>query len=70
VAKHAVQMKKQMIKEKCLKERIASESGYTNPAKLMNFMRAKKAKENRDFKNVAEYTSHIDAYSRLSTKMT
>ena len=35
---------------------------YKNPAKLMNHIKAKKAQENRTFRNSNEYLSHIDAY--------
>eukprot|EP00354_Favella_ehrenbergii_P009311 CAMPEP_0170477426 /NCGR_PEP_ID=MMETSP0123-20130129/18709_1 /TAXON_ID=182087 /ORGANISM="Favella ehrenbergii, Strain Fehren 1" /LENGTH=40 /DNA_ID= /DNA_START= /DNA_END= /DNA_ORIENTATION= len=37
---------------------------YSNPAKLMNYMKAQKAKNNSSFRSLAEYVSHVDAYER------
>jgi hypothetical protein len=37
---------------------------YSNPAKLINYMKAKKAKGNSSFRSMAEYVSHVDAYTR------
>ena len=37
---------------------------YSNPAKLMNYLKAQKAKKNSSFRSMAEYVSHVDAYAR------
>jgi len=47
-----------------LREAIFAEMTYSNPAKLMNYMKAQKAKKNSSFRSIAEYVSHIDAYAR------
>lgn len=39
---------------------------YTNPSKLMNYMKLNKAKSSRSFRTMAEYVSHMDAYARNS----
>lgn len=53
-----------MVKEKTLREAIVTEMTYSNPAKLMNYLKAQKAKKNSSFRSMAEYVSHVDAYAR------
>ena len=43
---------------------------YSNPSKLMNYLKAKKARENGTFRDVNQYVSHIDAYSKTVNKIT
>ena len=45
-------------------------TGYSNPAKLMNYIRMQKQKNNtnKNFENVGHYASHIEAFSQLSNK--
>ena len=45
-----------------------SELTYSNPSKLMNYMRAQKAKGNSSFRSQAEYVSHVDAYARTTAQ--
>ena len=45
---------------------MVTELSYSNPAKLMNYMKVKKAKGNSSFRSQAEYVSHVDAYTRNS----
>ena len=39
---------------------------YSNPAKLMNYLKAQKAKKNSSFRSMAEYVSHVDAFARTT----
>ena len=36
----------------------------------MNYLKAKKSRENSDFKDVNEYVSHVDAFARTQSKLT
>ena len=36
----------------------------------MNYLKAKKSRENSDFKDVNEYVSHVDAFARTASKLT
>ena len=36
----------------------------------MNYLKAKKSRENSDFKDVNEYVSHVDAFARTCNKLT
>lgn len=47
-----------------MRETLVNEITYSNPAKLMNYLKAKKAKGNSSFRSQAEYVSHVDAYAR------
>ena len=47
---------------------MAENTSYQNPAKLMNYLKAKKARENGNFKDVNEYVSYIDAHAKTSTR--
>jgi hypothetical protein len=55
-----------VVKEKTKRESLVTELSYSNPAKLMNYMKAKKASGNSSFRSQAEYVSHVDAYARNS----
>jgi hypothetical protein len=59
-----------MIREKCMKENVENRSSYSNPAKLMNFIRMQKKSStgssnhsSSSFKDVNNYVTHIEAYS-------
>ena len=43
-------------------------NSYSNPAKLMNFIKMKKQIENTGFENVNHYVSHMEAFTKLSNK--
>ncbi|CDW73749.1 UNKNOWN [Stylonychia lemnae] len=63
------QLQKNLIKEKCLKENIAQRvNGYSNPAKLMNYIKMKKSIENSQFQDVNQYLTHLEAFSKISNK--
>lgn len=47
-----------------MRETIVNEITYSNPAKLMNYLKAQKARGNSSFRTQAEYVSHVDAYAR------
>ena len=49
---------------------LAEKTSYSNPAKLMNYLKAKKARENGTFSDVNEYVSYVDAYAKTSTRWT
>jgi hypothetical protein len=49
---------------------MAERTGYTNPAKLMNYLKMKKSIANTQFQNVNQYLSHMDAFNKLSNKQT
>ena len=53
-----------------MKELLIEQSTYSNPSKLMNYLKAKKSRENGTFRNVNEYVSHVDAYAKTSNKIT
>ena len=61
-----------MIREKCLKENIATQraNNYTNPAKLMDYIKMKKCIENSEFESVNQYMSHMEAFTKISNKQT
>jgi hypothetical protein len=54
-----LELRKQVVREKCVQTQIAERTGYTNPAKLMNHIRAQKAARNGGYRDVPEYVSHI-----------
>ena len=54
------------MNERTQREALVDELRYSNPSKLMNYMKVKKANSNRSFRTMAEYVSHIDAYARNS----
>jgi hypothetical protein len=56
------------MKEKCIRERIVEETSYTNPAKVMNFIKAKKAREVEGFRSVAHYVSHVEAFQKTNLR--
>ena len=56
------------MKEKCIRERLVEETSYTNPAKVMNFIKAKKAREVEGFRSVAHYVSHVEAYQKTALR--
>lgn len=64
VSRKAVELQKRVVKEKCKQETLMNEMHYTNPAKLMNYLKAKKAKENSTFRSQAAYVTHVDAYAK------
>lgn len=64
LAKKASDLQKRVIKEKKKRETLTTEQSYSNPAKLMNYMKAKKASGNSSFRSHTEYVSHVDAYAR------
>jgi len=64
LSKRAAELSKKVVKEKVKRESIVSDMTYSNPAKLMNYMKAQKAKNNSSFRSLAEYVSHVDAYER------
>ena len=64
LSKRAAELSKRVVKEKVRRESLVSDITYSNPAKLMNYMKAKKAKNNANFRSLAEYVSHVDAYER------
>jgi hypothetical protein len=45
---------------------MAERTGYSNPAKLINYMRQKKARETKGYKDVPEYISRIEAFAKLN----
>ena len=47
---------------------MAQNTGYSNPAKLMNYLKMKKSIANTNFSNVNQYLSHLDAFNKLSNK--
>ena len=69
LSRRAAELQKRVVKEKCKRETLVTEMTYSNPSKLMNYMRAQKAKGNSSFRSMAEYTSHVDAYARTSTSV-
>ena len=68
MSKKAGELQKRVVKEKVKRESLLSEINYSNPAKLMNYVRAQKAKGNESFRSNAEYVSHVDAYARSSSE--
>ena len=66
MGKRAAELSKKIVKEKCKRESLVTQLTYSNPAKLMNYMKAKKAKGNSQFRSHAEYVSHVDAYARTT----
>ncbi len=64
----AAELSKRVVKEKVKHESIVQDLTYSNPAKLINYMKAKKAKRNSSFRSMAEYVSHVDAYARTTAK--
>lgn len=64
MSKRAAELSKRVVKEKVKRESIISDITYSNPAKLMNYMKAQKAKGNSSFRSHAEYVSHVDVYAR------
>ena len=63
-------MQKKVVKEKTMKEVLIEQSNYSNPAKLMNYFKAKKSRENGTFRNVNEYVTHVDAFAKTSNRVT
>ena len=53
-----------------MKEVLIEQSNYSNPAKLMNYFKAKKSRENGKFRSVNEYVTHVDAYAKTSNRVT
>ena len=53
-----------------MKENIAVQraNSYSNPAKLMNYIKMKKQIENTGFENVNHYVTHMEAFTKLSNK--
>ena len=49
---------------------LAENTTYSNPAKLMNYLKARKARENGTFRDVNEYVSYVDTYAKTSTRWT
>ena len=70
ISKRAAHLQKKVVREKTLKEQLIEQTSYSNPAKLMNYLKAKKSRENSDFKDVNEYVSHVDAFARTCNKLT
>ena len=66
LSRRAAELSKKVVKEKVKRESIIQDLTYTNPAKLINYMKAKKAKGNSSFRSMAEYVSHVDAYARTT----
>lgn len=64
MSKRAAELSKRVVKEKIKHESILTDITYSNPAKLMNYMKAKKAKRNSSYRSLAEYVSHVDVYAR------
>ena len=65
------QLTKAVVREQCVKEGLKTHvNGYSNPAKLMNYIKMRKAIENTNFNNVKEYVSHVEAFSKLTNKQT
>lgn len=58
------------MRETCIKENMAERTGYSNPAKLMNYIKMKKSQSNSNFYSgtIPNYVSHIDAYKLLQVK--
>ena len=52
------------MKEKSKRESLVKEFSYSNSTKLINHIKATKAKANSSFRSQAEYVSHVDAYTR------
>ena len=52
-----------------MKEVLIEQSNYSNPAKLMNYFKAKKQRENGTFRNLNEYVTHVDAYAKTSNRL-
>lgn len=69
-------MREQAIVSKSLfvihlqKENMAENTGYSNPAKLMNYLKIKKSLSNSNFQTVNQYLSHMQAFTRLTCKQT
>ena len=49
---------------------MTERTGYSNPAKLMNYLKLKKSLANTQFQSVNQYLSHMDAFNKLSNKQT
>ena len=65
LSRRAAELQKRVVKEKVARETMIDEiSSYSNPAKLMNYLKAQKVRRNSSFRNNAEYVSHVDAYAR------
>ena len=64
LSKRAAELSKRVVKEQVKREGMISDITYSNPAKLMNYMKAKKAKGNSSYRSMAEYVSHVDVYAR------
>ena len=47
---------------------MAETTGYSNPAKLMNYLKVKKSLSNSNFQTVSQYLTHMQAFTRLSCK--
>ena len=45
---------------------MAERTGYSNPAKLINYMRQKKARETKGYRDVPEYISRLEAFAKLN----
>ena len=69
ISRRAAELQKKVVKEKTAKEVLIEQTSYSNPAKLMNYFKAKKSRENGTFKDLNEYVSHVDAYAKTSNKI-
>ena len=67
LSRRAAELSKRVVKEKVRRESIVQDITYSNPAKLMNYMKVQKAKNNSSFRSLAEYVSHVDAYERTQS---
>ena len=68
LSKKAGELQKRVVKEKVKRESLLTQMNYSNPAKLMNYMRVQKAKGNSSYRSNAEYVSHVDAYARCTSE--
>jgi hypothetical protein len=41
---------------------MTERTGYSNPAKLMNYLKLKKSLANSEFKDVNSYMTHMQAF--------
>lgn len=71
LSRKSAELQKRAIFEACQRQNIESNARqtYRNPAKLMNFLKAQKAKDSKPFKSNAEYLSHIQAFAAVSNNL-
>jgi hypothetical protein len=43
-------------------------TGYSNPSKLMNFIKMKKCQNDKVYQDTNHYVSHLEAFSKISIK--